>query len=65
MVLIASVPDLCILFTFKELGLYLKTRISAATHPRTINLVSIQILDIALLSDGLICKVSNFHINDY
>ena len=38
-----------------------KNHISAATHSRTLHLVSIQSLDIALLLDGQKCKLSHFH----
>ena len=44
---------------------YKNIHISAATHPRTLNLVSNQLLDLAHLHDGWLCKYFNFHIHKF
>ena len=51
---------------FREWGCTFKnTRIATTTHPRILKFVPKQLLDIALLFDGQICKLSHFHIHEY
>ena len=53
-------------YDFKEcMCTYKNTHISAATYPRTLNLVSKKSINIACSHDGLICKLSNFHIHEF
>ena len=51
---------------FKEYGCtYKNAHISAATYPRTLNLVSNYFKDIAPLLDGWICKLYNLNIHEF
>ena len=44
---------------------YINTHISTANHPRILNLVPTESLEIALLPDCQICKLSNINIYEY
>ena len=46
-------------------AIHLSTHISAATHPKLLNLVPTECLDIGLSSNVQIGKLSNLHINEY
>ena len=51
---------------FKEWGCFYKnTHISAASHPRIINVVSNVFKDIAVVLAGWICKLSNMNIHEF
>ena len=51
---------------FKEWGcLYKNTHISAATHPRTLHLVSYLFKDIAVVLAGWISKLFNLNIMNF
>ena len=41
------------------------THISAATHPKALNLVSNLFKDIAVVLAGRICKLSNLNIHEF
>ena len=50
---------------FRELGCtYKLTHISAATHPRLLNIVSNKRLDITIIPNGRKCKLSYFNIHE-
>ena len=60
--LLISQQQLC---NFRELGCtYKLTHISAATHPRLLNIVSIKRLDITIVPNGRKCKLSYFNIHE-
>ena len=44
---------------------YINTHISTANHPRILNVVPTESLEIALLPDCQICKLSNINIYEY
>ena len=51
---------------FQGMGCFYKnTHISAATHPRTLNLVSNLFKDIAVVFAGGISKLSNLNIHEF
>ena len=51
---------------FREWGCFYKnTHISAATHPRTLNLVTSLFEDIAVVLAGWICKLSYLNIHEF
>ena len=51
---------------FKEWECFYKTtHISAATHPKTLNLVSNLFKDIAVVLAGWMCKLSNLNIHEF
>ena len=55
-----------ILGNFKDWGYtYKNTHVSAATHAKTLNLVSNYFEDVSLLHDGQICKLSNSNIHKF
>ena len=44
---------------------FINSHISTANHPRILNLVPTESLEIALLTDCQICKLSNINIYEY
>ena len=55
-----------LLCDFKEWGCFYKnSHISAATRPRTLNLVSNLAKDISVVLAGWICKLSNLNIHEF
>ena len=55
-----------LLGNFKDWGyMYKNTHVSAATHAKTLNLVSNYSEDVSLLHDDRICKLSNLNIHNF
>ena len=47
---------------FQECGCSKNAHIPAATHPKILNVVPNLFLDMEILPDGRICRLSHFHI---